>query len=875
MTVAHKHMRTRITALAGAALVGLLWLTSCSPPTEDVPPTTSTTSIPGSTTSTTTTTLPPPDPTVSYETERLSVHTDGDLNQRVYSLEMSPNGRFVSYTTGATNVVAGQPVNPTHLRPFIYDRVTGQHEPIAVPDGPPLVPLAGYDPSLSEDGRFVAFHSGSYHLIPGSNGSRGQIYVRDRHLETTTLVSTSPTGVPGNENSASASISADGRYIAFTSLATNFVDGDTNGELDIYLLDRDTGDIQLISNHSDGTRANGASYTPSISPNGRYVAYTSRASNLVDGDNNGTNDIFMYDRLEGTTELVSISTSGVAGNGTSQNKPDVTDDGLVVFNSSSSNLVHHDTNGTFTDVFVRDTVNGVTEIVSINDSGEQGHTSVEPSISNDGRFIAFRSHAANLVDEDTNEVADIFIHDRQQASTKRISVHSNGAQSNAMSFGTSMSADGSTIAFLSQANNLVDDSPGIVDSNVFIHDRLSSATEWVTRPIQRQATGDSNIPSMSADGRFIAFSSTAPDLVIDDINGLEDVFVRDRVTGHTELISGRKNPTTLDLESGNGASYHPQISADGRYVSFTSQAKNLVPGDTNEAADIFVRDRLTQTTRRVTVTADGTQANDHSVESSISGDGRFVAFTSYALNLDGGMVENRSYLFVHDNHDGQIRRLSMLPAEGSSPRMSADGSTIVVHWHTNNLVVMDRLGEEPIEYVTMSILGGGANGVSGAPSISADGRFVAFQSAATNLVPNDTNGVVDVFVRDMALQTTQRISLSPQGQQGNGNSTLPSISADGRYVAFQSAATNLVPGDTNGVADIFLHDYLLVSTERVSTASDGTQANGPSMWPAINANGRQIAYASNADNLITGDTNQNTDIFLFNRRTASDLLPMD
>jgi Tol biopolymer transport system component len=273
----------------------------------------------------------------------------------------------------------------------------------------------------------------------------------------------------------------------------------------------------------------------------------------------------------------------------------------------------------------------------------------------------------------------------------------------------------------------------------------------------------------------------------------------------------------------NNACRSPSISADGRYVAFYSYADNLVSGDTNGTWDVFVRDRQSGTTERVSVDSLGAQGNDFSYTPSISADGRYVAFMSKATNLVGGDTNGAWDVFVRDRQGATTERVSV-----------------------------DSLGSQ-------------GNGGSNVPSISADGRYVAFQSNATNLVSGDTNGSPDVFVRDRQTGTTERVSVDSGGVQGNGTSSLPSISADGRHVAFESYASNLVSGDTTWWQDVFVRDRQSGTTERVSIDSFGAQGNGFSDKPSISADGRYVAFRSDASNLVSGDTNGWHDAFVRDR----------
>jgi Tol biopolymer transport system component len=348
-----------------------------------------------------------------------------------------------------------------------------------------------------------------------------------------------------------------------------------------------------------------------------------------------------------------------------------------------------------------------------------------------------------------------------------------------------------------------------------ITERVSVASDGA------EANSGSLDSAISAEGRHIAFWSEASNLVPGDTNGVYDVFVRDRATGRTTRVS-----VASDGAEGSGNSYDPAISADGRHVAFLSQSSNLVPGDTNGVQDVFVHDREDGITERVSVASDGAEGDRISALCAISADGRYVTFHSTATNLVPGDTNAAHDVFVHDRETGITERVSV----------SSDGAE--------------------------------GNGISLAPAISADGRYVAFYSAAFNLVSGDANGVNDVFVHDRETGITERVSVSSDGSGGNAGSLVPAISADGRYVAFYSSAFNLVPGDTNGVStDIFVHDRGTETTERVSVASDGTEANASSDFPAISADGRHVAFYSPASNLVAGDTNAR-DVFVHDRATA-------
>jgi len=415
------------------------------------------------------------------------------------------------------------------------------------------------------------------------------VLVRPVAGQVTQRVSIAIGGGQTDSGSGIATISADGRFVAFASDATNLVPGDTNVDYDVFVRDRQLGTNERVNVDSGGAQANGLSGEPSISTDCRYVAFSSWATNLVPGDTNGFEDVFVRDRQLGTTERVSVTSGGVQGSWNS-GRPSISADGrYVAFESIASNLVPGDTNG-FVDVFVRDRQLGTTERVSVDSSGFQGNSdSDDPSISADGRYVAFESDATNLVPGDTNGFVDVFVRDRQLGTIVRVSVASGGAQANGGdSLTTSISADGRFVAFRSAATDLVPgDTNGFPD--VFVHDRQLGATVRVSvDSAGAQANGGSHEPSVSADGRFVAFRGDATNLVAGDTNGFNDVFLRDRQIGATVRVS-----VDSAGAQGNFGSFSigASISVDGRYVAFASAATNLVPGDTNGLPDVFVRDR--------------------------------------------------------------------------------------------------------------------------------------------------------------------------------------------------------------------------------------------------------------------------------------------
>ena len=398
-------------------------------------------------------------------------------------------------------------------------------------------------------------------------------------------------GVQANDSSAAHAVSANGRYVAFESLASNLVHGDTNGGLDIFVHDRLTRVTERVSVDSFGAEADLGGSHPSISADGRYVAFYSSSTNLVPGDTNSAYDVFVHDRQSARTERVSVDSFGQQGDFKSRN-PSISEDGrYVAFYSRSTNLVAGDNNG-FEDTFVHDRQTGVTVIVSVDSFGAQGNEesasryNIAPSISADGRYVAFVSEASNLVPADSNLDSDVFVHDRQTGKTERVSVDSFGAQADGESLEPSISACGRYVAFRSISNGLV---PGgtLWNFDIFVHDRQAGETEQVSlNSLDGKADGHSYGASISADGRYVAFESSAGNLMPVDTLARPNVFVHDRQTGVTETVN---KSSTGDLA--NQSCVGPVISASGRYVSFLGEASNLVEEDTNDEYDIFVHDR--------------------------------------------------------------------------------------------------------------------------------------------------------------------------------------------------------------------------------------------------------------------------------------------
>ncbi len=389
-----------------------------------------------------------------------------------------------------------------------------------------------------------------------------------------------------------------------------------------------------------------------------------------------------------------------------------------------------------------------------------------------------------------------------------------------------------------------------------------------------QANGASATPAVNVDGTVIAFSSSATNLVSGA--GAGQIYVRDKVQGRTDLVSKRAGGT-----AGNASSVDPAISGDGRLVAFQSRASNLVTGDTNAVSDVFVHDRFTGTTTRVSVAGTGAQGNGASAQPAISEDGRYVAFASTASNLVPGDTNGVMDVFVHDRVNKTTTRASVSVAgaqannASSNPSIARFGGKVAFQSSASNLVAQpDTNGTDDVFVGTRTRVelrasqssgGAGGNLSSRDAVISANGLAVAFQSGASNLVAGDTNSRRDVFRHGVATRVTTLVSRAANGGVANGDSLAPSISDDGHRVAYSSSATDLVGRDGNGaVTDVFLTDVDAPAGAQNTLVSVGTgaaAANGASGFPALAANGLVTAFHSGAANLVAADTNQALDVF--------------
>lgn len=407
-------------------------------------------------------------------------------------------------------------------------------------------------------------------------------------------------------------------------------------------------------------------------------------------------------------------------------------------------------------------------------------------------------------------------------STRFVSLNDGAAQGNGPSFDLTLDRDGSLAAFTSAASNLVMfDANGVAD--VFLRDVVAGTTTRVSvgsGGVEGNAASDSG--RLASNGRAVAFRSDATNFSANDMNGASDIYLNDLAAGSTLLVS--QTPAGM---AGNGPSLAPFVSRNGLLVVFSSDATDLVPGDVNNQRDVFVFNVLLGTTQCISVDPFGAIAgNGSSDAATVSADGRYAVFASAASNLVPGDTNGDVDIFLRDLTAG-------------------------VTWRINR-----------------SVGGGQANGPSSAPAISESGEVIVYQSQATNLVPNDNNGVADVFVFDRITAATERASVATNGTPGNDVSGGPVVSATGRFVAFVSDAGNLSPDDTNGALDVYVRDRGLKVTHRANLSVALTESALDAGGPALSANGRIVGWNSPAPDYVPGDVNAATDVFVHQRANA-------
>ena len=810
---------------------------------------------------------------------------------------ISTNGQFVLFESAARNLVPGETIRTNNSEIYLRDLVNGTTTLVSVRYRP--VSTSGATGStMTPDARFIAFSSADSNIVAADTNFVFDVFVRDMSQGVTRLASVGFTNLTSSFNPV---ITPDGKFVAFA--GTTFA----NFTQDVYVCDMTLTNVVCVSTNSHQYLSGGVPtcYGQEISQDGKYVAYQANASAFSPT----TAFIFRHNLETGNEDLVSSNAFPAPAT-----QPfDMTPDGRFIAFIGKTN------NGT--GIFLWDAQNGTTTFVSADTNGlaVSGVTCDSPTIDTLGRIISFVSTGGNLVTNSVGSfVSHIYRRDMQSGVTELVDAGMDGSATNrSINSDFYMSADGKAIVFDSPDADLVDQD-GNGASDVFVRDFDSETTELASAADASLLTQTSGLGDrrssvrVSADGHFAVFIARGEGLVPGQTNRFRQVFVRDLVNQSNVLVSVDTN----GLDNADGSATECAISGDGRYVAFTSLADNLVPNDTNHVADVFLRDLQTgKTILASTNGSGGGSASGASTLPKISGDGRYVMYISYATNiihLPGPIVVQN--LFVYDQ---VLRTNYILTTTGVSAfDATPDGRYLVfydgipTHLGSANVYAWDSQLKQriftnsvanPVQNIAISTngqwiayvfgspfsatlkmigrlsnsnitVGAGAFGMRPNPRLSGDGRYLVYSTSAS-FSSMDTNLARDVYVFDVLTKSNILVSRSfVTGNAPNGNSDSPDISADGRFITYESDAPDIVPQDSNGrQKDIFLYDRLSGSTMLLSASIYGAGTGDyVSQSPAFTADGQTAAFQSWASDLTANDFNQGSDLFLFKILSALD-----
>lgn len=729
------------------------------------------------------------------------------------------SGRYTVFTSSNASLVSGDTNGLADV--FLYDRYLRKHTRINLDSGGQQANGDSRRACISYDGRYIAFDSAASNLVAGDSNGRRDVFVYDRQSSSLTRL-TSGNGdsdQPSVESNPDAGISL---RVAFRTAATDLVTPDANGaKTDV--LCWSAGNLYRVNQGASG-QSNGDSANPYVQLN--IVAFDSNATNL--GPTSGRRHVYT-NLFDGSANAIwrSQRSSGGEGNGASYAPvlgwPSNGQGHRIAFASSSNNLVAGDTNGQ-DDLFWIQEFGALNSLARI--AGPVSGKADAPAISWNGARLGytFQTKVGGVR-------SDIYVHDLNAGTAKRVSLSSSGTPANEVSQSCSLDGKGEIVAFRSYGSNLDSSDNNGTDDDIFIRDGEGySATFPLTQVISQakvarenpervdvgpNGSGNDHVISypgqFSGNGRFVVFASYATNLVA-GASGLQ-IYLRDLETGNIELISdGGQGPA-------NGFAAWPAISADGRFVVFSSPATNLVAGKTNGLEDIYLRDRVQGTLEVISRTESGGYATSgQGGRPAVSDDGRYVCWET-------------------------DRQLS-----GADPDTNWD------------IYLRDRQTDS-LELVSLPAAGGFKNGDSFRSSISGDGRYVAFDTNS-RLVASDADNVFDVYRRDRSNGTLLLCSQN-QNTKGNNDSDSANLSGNGRYVVFTSFASNLVGVDNPSIADVFLFDANDLSCGLLSrNVPLGTVGNSFSFTGSTDDQREFFAFMSFADNLVSGDTNIRSDVFV-------------
>jgi hypothetical protein len=845
----------------------------------------------------------------AYQRQPLGI---GGAQPNGYSnvLGASADGSMVIVNSYADNLVP----NDTNNLPdaFAWNRTTGTvvRQPLGVGGQQPNGRSRG--DAISADGTKLVFSSEADNIVPSwpftNTGDESSFaYVWDL---VTGKVTPQPINNPackvGRTLSNPVSMSPDGSLVTLYGVDCSKFPGDPAPTRSVQVWNVLTGQVESQPAAAGGAEPNGGSEVPILSFDTTKVVMQSFASNLVASDPSvppnqaGAGDIYVWNRPTGTYQRQSPGLNGAAPNGGSRPAAISKDNSKVVVTSYASNLVAGDTNG-HADAYVWNRWNGAYQRQPRGADGlEPNADSFPTGMSADGNRVLLSSYASNLVPGDTNGVADMFVWDRTTGRYTRQPNGYLGAQPNGETARVgAISADGTQVALGSYASNLVPgDTNGEQDAFVWTIPP-APPTAYQRQPLGvngAQPNGPTGVSAASSDGSVAVLTSSATNLLANGTDPYRRVFVWNRNSSSYE-----RQPAGVDGLEPRGDSYGVGISADGTKVLLASSAPSLPGGDGNagEWFDAYIWDR---TTGKVTRQPAGKYPSEpcdfgqdpplgvslQALPHGISADGNLVLFSSNDCAYTPGKVDAFKYeMLVWNRTTGSVQR-QPLGLGGAQPNgsvaggaFSPDGSKVALRTTASNLVKGDTSNAPDINGIAdtyvwnrstgryerqpLGVNGAQPNGVSTPAAVSKDNSKVLLTTLASNLVAGDTNGFADVYLWNRWSVTYQRQPLGVGGAQPNGESTAVAISADGTKVLLVSTASNLVTGDTNGVPDVFIWDRSTGKYTRQATGLSGVQPNGRSTVGAMSADASTVFLSSLANNLVSSDTNNVEDTFAWTR----------
>lgn len=790
--------------------------------------------------------------------ELVSTAQDGTpANGDTYFSGFSPDGTKVLLSSYATNLVPGLNLTYGSARFYVKDLTTGAVTLVSAPGGTDAASLDSDSSGTFRTNDSVIFSSSSDKLVPDDTNGALDIFEKDLTTGAITRLSITASGAQANGSSTNGALSPDGHRLLFSSLASNLVPGDTNNSPGIFIKDLGTGVTTRVSTTSSGAELNGSLSGSQIHWNTNQLFFTSDATNASPGDTNGVTDLFVKDLTTGVVTRISDAAAGVQANGAIKAFSVSHDGTKVAFWSEASNLVSGDTNGV-ADLFVKDLKTGTITRISTSSDGSQTDSGVfasqyTPSFSADDTKIAFMSLSGDLVPGDTNGGRDIFIKDLVTGAVTRVSTAADGSQGiyqnpdENYTYPGGFSADGSMIAFTSEESGLVSGSKPASLDQAFIK---------TLHPAPGTAA-DTYVASYSAPLKVdVAHGLLANDVTTDGKGVLT-------ITSFSDAKHGR-----VDLNPDGSFTYTP----DGTFVgidSFTYQAGAGYQSSPDTTVTIKVNGNI----ERVDTQADGSQANSGVFSSStpvLSSDGKYVAFVTHSSDLAPNPYGAVAQVVIKNLDTGALAIVSG-PGGGDTPVFSPDGTKVAFRsGDTGDIVVNDLVSGTS---TVVSTLAGETAGIGHSfyPVFSPDRNSILFRSASSDLT-NNLGG--DLFVKNLTTGAVTRVSAAADGTPADGQlagSLEPgySFSPDGNSVVFASTADNLVAGDTNNKLDVFVKNLQTGQVIRVSTTSDGTQSHGDSYTPVFSPDGKSVVFESAAENLVPGDTNRAPDIFVKNLETGA------